>query len=45
MHVLGREDDMEFIIPVCESDNPPTAREITVAKGTWFVRADQDICG
>jgi len=45
IHVLGEKDDTEFLVPVCESDNPATTSEITVAAGTWFVRANQDICG
>lgn len=43
-HVFGEDDDMEFIVPVCESDNPPDTREITVAAGTWFVRAKEALC-
>ena len=45
IHVLGETDDTEFLIPVCESDNPANTSVITVRAGTWFVRANQDICG
>lgn len=44
IHVLSKNDTRVFIVPVCESDNPSNDSKVTIAAGTWFVRADQSIC-
>lgn len=44
IHILGETDETEFLVPVCESDNPANTSKICVAAGTWFVWANQCIC-